>query len=236
MSVTGQTIVTNALTNLGINSQGGTPSAGDSNDALARLNSWWESLSVDEGLIWSTTTITQAVTANLGSYTVSNLRRIYKAIFVVGANRNELKIVTTDEYLSHNDLAASASAPDECYCNFAAPGATTVRLWPVPNATGPSLQLEAACAFTVFTLGGSFDLMPGYQELLEWGLAMKVAPSYGMSIAPETLQLVNANGQAAEARIRLETSKNRLIPPSAPGFPQSVMTPEAQIAPQPSQK
>lgn len=234
-SVTGQTIISNALTIIGVNSQGGTPSAGDSNDALSEFNSMWDGWGIDEGLINATTTVSQALASGTASYTVV-ASRIYKAVFVAGGNRNELRIVTTDEFLSHNDLSASARAPDECYINYSTAGAPLVFIWPIPNVAGTSLQLEASIPFAPWSLAGAQVIPPGYQDSIQYALAARLVARYGAAIAPETLQLVIAIGGKAEARIREENAKNRIIPPMQAGFPQSVINPEAQLAPPQAQK
>ena len=50
---TGQQIVSNALTILGILEQGGTPSVSDSVDCLSALNVFWSAWGIDEGLIYA---------------------------------------------------------------------------------------------------------------------------------------------------------------------------------------
>lgn len=89
---TGQSIINNALTNLGIREQGATPSVSDSNDALDQLNVLWDAWSVDEGLIWEEQPVLGPLVANKGGYTVGTAGdivfarpgRIYRA-FIVGA-------------------------------------------------------------------------------------------------------------------------------------------------------
>ncbi len=139
---TGQVIVTNALTTLGINEQGAVPSASDSVDALAELNSMWQAWGIDEGLIYALTSVTKALTANVGSYTIGTgaafnttlPSRIYRAFITSTGNRNEIEIVNAEKYYSHNDLTAAAATPDEVYPDFnvdPTTGFASVRLWPI---------------------------------------------------------------------------------------------------------
>ena len=51
--MTGQQIITNALTALGLNQMGGTPSTSDSNTSLNELNDLWQAWGIDEGLIYA---------------------------------------------------------------------------------------------------------------------------------------------------------------------------------------
>ena len=50
---TGQQIVSDALTIMGILEQGGTPSVSDSVDCLGALNVFWQAWGIDEGLIYA---------------------------------------------------------------------------------------------------------------------------------------------------------------------------------------
>ena len=86
---TGQQIINDALTTLGILEQGGIPSVSDSVDALAELNTMWEAWGIDEGLIYALVHRRFPVTANIGMYTLGPgailnaplPARIYEAIF-----------------------------------------------------------------------------------------------------------------------------------------------------------
>lgn len=87
---TGQTIVNNALTILGIREQGGTASTSDSQDSLDQLNSMWAAWGIDEGLIYAILAQRFPVSANVGIYTIGagaqvnapRLGRIYRATFL----------------------------------------------------------------------------------------------------------------------------------------------------------
>lgn len=67
---TGQTVITNVLTKLGLVPQGGTPSASDSVYCLNELNNMWSAWSIDEGLIYAVLSSQFPLTANTASYTI----------------------------------------------------------------------------------------------------------------------------------------------------------------------
>jgi hypothetical protein len=67
---TGQVIVNNALTALGVLEQGGTPSVSDSTDALAELNTMWDAWSIDENLIYAQKSYQGPLVSNKGIYTI----------------------------------------------------------------------------------------------------------------------------------------------------------------------
>lgn len=236
----GQTIITNSLTILGINQQGGAPSASDSASALVEFNAMWSSWSIDEGLITSVQSITKALTTATASYTIgvggafntALPSRIYKAYYVLGANRNELEIVNSTRYFAHNDLTAAAATPDELYPDFnisLASGLATLYLWPVPTfgSGSPTLELETAAAFTAWSLAVSYTLPPGYQDAIQYALAWRLIPQYGGIVAPQVMQTVADLGQKAELRIRTANEKNRILPPEAVAL-QPLTPPAAQ--------
>ena len=87
---TGQQIVSNALTILGILEQGGTPSVSDSVDCLGALNVMWDAWGIDEGLIYAILVQRFPAAAGAGTYTIGigaqfNVQRpsrLYRAQFL----------------------------------------------------------------------------------------------------------------------------------------------------------
>lgn len=231
VSVTGQTLVSNALTKLTINELGATPSASDSTSALNELNNMWGSWGIDDGLIPAVGPITKALTANVGSYTIgagatfniANPGRVYAAYIAVTGNRNEVKVVDAKTYFSHNDLAAAAGTPDEVYVDFnidPATGFGTVKLWPIQTGT-PTLELTVSQSFVAWTLGGAQFIAEGYQDAVEWALAWRLIPMFGPIVPQQIAETVMQEGQKAEQRLRqmnranrqLQTGTEQLLPP-----------------------
>jgi hypothetical protein len=226
---TGQVIINNALISLGILEQGGVPSASDSIDALGELNAMWEAWGVDEGLIYAVLPIGPFdLAANVPSYTIgpaANFNtpqrpsRIYQAVFIatVGAasNRSSLKIIESTAYFGHSDLAASASTPDEIYpdYNVDASGYAKIYFWPVPTCpTASKLELNVGVPFAAWSLATNYNLPYGYQDDIQYALAYRLMPRFGVAVAQEVAQLITAMGLKAEARIRGMNSKNRQLP------------------------
>lgn len=87
---TGQSVITNTLTKLGMCDPGGTPSASDSAYALSELKNFWSAVSIDEGLIYAVLSAQYPLTANVQNYTIGSgatfsaprPARIYKAFVV----------------------------------------------------------------------------------------------------------------------------------------------------------
>lgn len=238
---TGQVIVSNALTILGMMDPGGVPSVSDSNYGLSQLNNMWAAWGVDEGLIYAVISATFPLSANVGTYTIGTgatfstprPARIYAAYLVatVGAksNRNELEIVEASRYYRHNDLAAAAAVPDELYPDYNVDGSgyASLNLWPVPTCpTASSLELEMAATFTAWTLAANYQLPQGYQDPLEYALAFRMMAGFGAAVNQQVAALVAELGAKAEERIRTMNAFNRKLPApmEAPGTqkPQAV--------------
>jgi hypothetical protein len=233
---TGQMIINNALTALGILEQGGAPSVSDSNDALAELNAMWDAWGIDDNIVYAIATAQYALVANAASYpigpaagapyNVPRPSRIYKAVMVatVGGvlTRRPLRIVEAGEYFSHGDLAATASTADELYYDYnvdPTTGSATLYLWPAPSCpTITKLELETGAVFAAWTLGGAYSLPEGYQDAIQYALAWRLLPRYGMAVAQQVAEVVGELAEKSEARIKAMNAANRQKPMPAPAI------------------
>ncbi len=224
IAVTGQQMVNDALTMLGINEQGGTPSASESQDALYELNAQWNAWGIDEGLIFGVQSITKALTAATASYTIGPAAafntptpsKIYQAFIIASdGSRNEITVVDAAKYYAHNDLAASAVTPDEVYPDFnisPTTGFATIFVWPVNSGT-PTLQLITGAPFTTWTLNGTYYVPQGYLDAIRYALAWRLIPRFGVIVPQQIAQEIAMLGEKAEVRIREMNKMNRQLPP-----------------------
>lgn len=236
LSVTGATIVNNALTAIGILEQGGTPSTSDQTDALYELNAMWDDWGIDEGLIYAELPVTQALTANKSPYKIGQgsgadinvqaPQRIYQATIELTAGsakfRRELKIVEAGDYFAHGDLAAAAQAADELYpdYNVDSVGNAALYLFPVPICTvTTSLELIVAAPFVQWTANGAYILPYGYTDAIQYALACRLLPRFGVAVQPQVAQLVMQLAEKAEIRIRNMNAKNRQLTPEMANLP-----------------
>lgn len=231
---TGQIIVNNALTALGILEQGGMPSVSDSNDALSELNTMWDAWSIDEGLIFAVVSGQYTLVAATGSYTIgtgatfdaTRPSRIYKAVAVstVGSAkvRRDLRIVEAGEYYAHGDLAAQGSVPEELYPDYdvdPTTGFMTLYLFPVPAVlTATKLELETAVPFAAWTLVDTYIVPPAFQDGIQYALAFRLLARYGAAVEAQVAEVVKDLGMKAEARVRAMNAKNRRLAPEMVGL------------------
>jgi len=226
-STTGQTIINNALSALGMLEQGGTPSGSDSNDALLRLKMLTGQWRIQELFVWSVGLSTSSLVANQRSYgigpgaadfgTLPRPAYIEQALIgLAGPNpaktiNHELHIVSQQEYGAHPDLNAAAAIPEELYNDRASPF-STLYLYPVPRcATATSLLLYTWAQIPDWDLTTAADLPDGYEEAVTNALSIRLAPAFGAAIATEVLQTCSALAQQAEQNIRALNAKARGI-------------------------
>lgn len=216
----GQTIITNALTTLGIVEQGAAPSASDSADGLVELNDLWAAAGIDEGLIFAVQPATVATAANTAAYLTSiftpagPFSHIYSAVWSVASGRWPLRIVDVMEYRSHRDLATAALVPEQMYADFLVPatsGSGSVFLWPVPSVIG-TLEADVGTPFVAWTLAGVYNLPQAYQDFINYALAWRLIPRFGGIVAPQVIEMIGEMAQKSEARLRDSNAFNRKIP------------------------
>ena len=131
-----------------------------------------------------------------------------------GLNRNPLMIVDSNKYLAHNDLGAAATTPDEIYPNYLpdANGNMEVRIWPVVNEFQSSyIEMQVGVPFTVWTLGGNYNIPPGYLDWLTWLVAFRCLPGFGAAVNAQVAQVIATEAAKAEANIRKTNSFNRQV-------------------------
>ena len=151
----------------------------------------------------------------------------------IGGNRNEIRIVDQAAYYAHNDLGATSGTPEELYPDFNvdASGFAKLYMWPIPNGVNTTyIELETAIAFVSWALATNYLIPSGYQDAIEWSVAMRCLPGFGEAVNERIVGVVNAEGQRAEARLRAANVLNRKIQPQEAMVPGSAQAPQKQGA------
>ncbi len=180
----------------------------------------------DNSTITQLTANTSIVISNKATASNSGISMV-----ATGLNRNELKIVDSTQYLNHNDLGAAAATPEEIYPKYSQDSSGNIRIsvWPVVNEIQNSyLELEVAVPFSTWALPTNYNVPPGYRDLIVWATAFRCLAPFGIAVDSQVGQIVALEGQKAEAAIREMNARNRQLPAPA------VMTPAAQVSPQPA--
>jgi hypothetical protein len=188
----------------------------------------WNAWGVDEGIIYAIAAQQFAWTANTASnaigpsatspFNVPLPSRIYSSYFVpASGQRIPLDVVDSARYHSHRDLTAAAKSPDELYADWLVDptaGTSNLYLWPVPNVSG-TLELETGANFTAFALATNYNLPNAYQDAINWNLAYRLIPQFGVAVLQQTVALVTANAEKSQLRIREMNRANRQLPPGS---------------------
>ena len=144
-------------------------------------------------------------------------------IYATTGNRNEIRIVEAGKYYDHNDLGATARTPDEIYPDYLSSGSTgtmNLYLFPVPSTVPIAIELDMAVNFSTWALATNYNIPPSVQDAIEWATAFRLLSTFGVAVMPQVAQIVAAEGQKSEARLRATNSFNRQMPPqmvAAPG-------------------
>lgn len=189
---------------------------------------------IGAGIPYNTTILSISTNTSIG-ISIAATASASVTLVATGQNRNPLTIVDSRHYLSHNDLGASATTPDEIYPNYLPDvnGNMEVRVWPVVNETQKSyVELEAAVPFSAWTLATNYYIPPAYQDAIEWTLAFRLLSGFGEAVDAKVAQVVIQEAQKAEARIREMNRFDRMLPPPAVQAPGTQEAIAAQAAPQ----
>lgn len=240
-------IATNVLINrLGLNDPGGSVSSSDTQLVYTVMNEMLQQWSIDRPMIYTIAANQYPLSSGIASYTYGpggtwsttvGVNRIENAVFVstvgTATSRKPLQIVPAAVYYAHGDTSASATTSDEIYPDYNYTSSQmTVRLFPVPSCPTTSyVELQTWQPLPQFPdLTTNVVLRDGYQECIEWNVAFKLLPTFGVTIRPETAQIVALEAANTQKRIRALNAANGFL------APENSNVAAAQMASQPPQE
>lgn len=227
--MTAQDLIQSALILTGALAQGESPSNGDAQDALRRLNrlvSGWKNQRLT---CWVTSRNVHSLVGSQQQYTIGDGGDFdqprpqflsYAGLILTDTNPDTeipLQVYTVKDWWLQSVKAQTSTQPTAIYyeSNFPASGANaglgTVYVWPVPTEVN-DIALYCPLALDEFaTLTTSYALAPGYEDALEYNLAVRLIQA-GMGLrehlsdivpmAKETLGIIKrANVQPVTASI-----------------------------------
>lgn len=186
-------LINSSLRLIGVLESGVNPSTQETADALASLNALLSQWQTEELSIFTIANHTFPLVAGTQDYTIGDggdfdsprPERITRA-GVIQSNgiRNELQIITSDDWAAIPEKNVSALVPRVLYNDHDYP-LSTLHLWPKPSGT-PTLDLYAWEQFTPFAAAtDTFDMPPGYWDAIRFNLAIRLANEWGRSITQE---------------------------------------------------
>lgn len=195
---TAQTIVNDALQEIGVLAEGETASATMADNALRALNRIMGLLSNDKSFAYSDTAISLALTGQTsftvgatGDLAADRPIRIDSAYVIRDGITYPVEVIGSDKWDEIPYKATTGSVPEVIYYN-----ATMVNgiVYPYPVSTGCTLYLRTSSLVTSFaTLGTALSMPPGYEEYLIKALAVNISPQYPAGVLSKLTQLAAIN-------------------------------------------
>lgn len=200
----------------------------EASDGLVALNRMISSWSNDSLLIYartleSFTLATSSLSYLLGPSQTLNTTRPVKIVHAsIRSNGTDydLEIIGAEEFESIPVKSVQGSPSDVMTYDNGYPY-MTLRFYTLP-AVGDILRLLSEKVLTSFSaLDTTVDLPPGYEEAIQYNLAFRLVPTYGVPMPPEILLMA----KESLGSIKLAVAKNRPMPhlPSG-GQPYSILT------------
>jgi hypothetical protein len=234
--MTAQTIITQALIDMGIYFPGETPAASESSNGLTKLNIMLDSWSGARDLIYeiglALYALSNAQTFPIGPTATSpfNVARPIKIetatiVITIGGKllRFPLQIIREEEWTAISDLGATGTVPSKLYYDPSEPNAA-LNFHPIPLASATTqVELGTWTAVQQFALlSTNATLPPAYYKAILIGLQLELAPTYGNLVSAQILELRAQQLKEALAIVRDLNSKVQMVQlqPVSTGQPQ----------------
>ncbi len=190
--VTATDIIKRAMRIIGVIGQNETPSSSEAADALMALNDMLDSWSIDRTYIYSIQQESFPLVSGTVSYTIGaggdfNTTRPNEIdnIFVrLNGTDYPLKAINSQDYNGIASKSNNGGIPEYYFFNPAYP-LGTIQLWGAPSSD-QTIYINSWQPLQQFAnLTTDYTLPSGYNRALAYGLAMEIAPEYGVSLTPE---------------------------------------------------
>lgn len=193
-------IIADAMKVLGVLAAGETPSSEEQADAFRALNRMVDSWSNERLTLYAISRDTYTLipghnphtlgTAGSPDFNATRPLRIDRASIVLASSGNsELPLnMLSDEEWQITQGKVTTGIPAKLWVETEYP---LIKMWLNPIPTNADyLILYTWQAISRFALTStSFDMPPGYEEAIVYNLALRLAPSYGVSLSPEAVEI-----------------------------------------------
>lgn len=178
-------IITDALINLGIVEPGGSAEGKVRDHAARALESVVKALDAEGSFLWRTSRLTFTTTSGTASYTLNatafDVDEPVSYLASGGTSRLPLMAMSSDDYRLLPDRTTSAK-PTRYYIEKTLSSgrtALTMYLYPVPNATGDTVEYRAQVRAKDHNTGATHpDFPSNWVKCLKYGLTAELAPAY----------------------------------------------------------
>lgn len=185
---TAQTLINRSLRLLGVVSAGETVSAEDTADALTALNAMLDAWRNERLMVFAIKDESLTLVAGDSSYTIGTAGDLAtdRPVEIVGAYVRasgidyNVRLLNEREWAAIPDKTATSDIPEYCYYQPTM-STGTLYVYPVPT-TANVLHLLTWTPFSAYSAASdTVTLPPGYEKLITYGLALEIAPEYGVT-------------------------------------------------------
>lgn len=211
--VTGLTIVSDVLKEIGALAQGETAQAGDAQDVLGKVNRVIDDWNSVRRAVYADQILTRTLTPSLNPHTLGpdaatwDLDQrpvsIEHAAVIVNGVYTPIDLILASQYTDISTPTDTAAVPTSLYVEAAWPNAN-LYFYPVPT-TVYDVRLRLRIVLALLTLGDEFDLPPGYRNALTLTVAEETCDMFGKPMPP------SLPSRASKARARVQ-GNNQPIP------------------------
>lgn len=208
--MTGNDLITTSLKLLGAIGTGETPTAAEIADGLSRLNSMLDSWNAERLMIFTITRQVFSLTAGQQTYTVGSggdfnvarpprIDRISIISLTNPAQPLELPMEQLTDVGWQNIPVKNVSStlPLQVYDDGAFP-LRNLNYWPIPSAAVNTALYYWTQLSQFADLTTDYTFPPGYQQALEYGLAVHCAPMFGLTTPVEVAAIAITSKQKVE--------------------------------------
>jgi hypothetical protein len=187
-------LIASSMRDVGSLAQGELPNADEANVCLQKLNNMLDRWSLERlnlftvgATIYNLTPNKQTYTVGVGAADFNSPRPVRiqtSAAIMPGTTvRVSMDLMTSVEWAALREKGSSGLLPAGLYCDYDSPIAR-LNITPVPTGA-ISIEVYGWTALTQFTtLQDVINFPLGYLEALEFNLAVRIAPEFGMQLDP----------------------------------------------------
>lgn len=203
-------LISRSMRLIGVLASGETPSSPDANDAFTSLNAMLDNYSTQSLIVLSRVSESLSLVANQSVYqwgvgapdfTTARPQKIEDINWsqTSGTTTVQLpiEIITQDQWAAIQSKTITSSLPTRMWPQYLYPY-MKMNFWPVPSASGTVVVWSWKPLSAVATLGTTVALAPGYEDMLTYNLAIRLAPEYGKT--PSEIVLALAISSKADVK------------------------------------
>jgi hypothetical protein len=178
-------IIEGALRKCGVLAKGQTPSSEDYEDCTEALNALIHFFATKGMPLWKRTTVQITPVSGTKDYVVNHVWKIVQVVLSDNTSGTQIELLPKSLY-DLNRLPDTTSGQPVNFTVLAGLDTATLRVWPTPDASvaaNKKLEVVYQKEFGAFSLSTDTPDFPAYwTEALVYGLAVRIAPEYGVPL------------------------------------------------------